>query len=98
MTVKGKKGYMFYLDEENVEFLKKHFVTRKGEGGLSFFIDKYIARSVWMIKNNPDVYEKIKPGKMTIKSLWQLLKLQSRLLDEQDNCETEEKISALPVK
>ena len=93
MAVKGKKAYLFYLEQENVEFLQNHFVTRKGAGGLSGFIDKYLERSVWMIKNNPDIYEKVKPGKMTFKSFWQILKLQYRMSEEQAYCEIEEEMS-----
>lgn len=89
MAVKGKKGYMIYLDEENVEFLQNHFVSRKGSGGLSLFIDKYLARTVFILKNNPDAIEKIKPGKLTFKSAWQLLKLQFRIAEEQANCDIE---------
>lgn len=98
MAVKGKKGYMFYLNPENVEFLQNHFISRKGDGGLSLFIDRHLERSVWMIKNNPDIYSKIKPGKMTFKSFWQFLKLQARLSGEEMNCEIEEEISEKDVK
>lgn len=92
MAVKGKKKYSFYLTEENVDFLQNHFIARKDAGGLSGFIDKYLERSVWMLKNNPDVIEKVKPGKMTLKSFWQLLRLQARLSEEQANCDIEKKI------
>lgn len=94
MAVKGKKQYAFYLDEENVEFIKAHFVSRKDSGGLSGFIDKYLERTVFMIKSNPDIFDKIKPGYLTFPKLWQLVKLQWRCLDEQDNCNVEDKIEA----
>jgi hypothetical protein len=92
MAVKGKRKYSFYLDENNVEFLKAHFVARKDEGGLSGFLDKYLERTVWMLKSNPDVFEKIKPGKLTFPKLWQLVKLQWRNMEEHENCKVEKNI------
>lgn len=91
MAVKGKKQYAFYLDEDNVEFLKSHFISRKDSGGLSGFIDKYLSRTVWMIKSNPDIYNKIEPGKLTFQKLWQIVKLQWRVMEEHENCDVEEK-------
>lgn len=87
MAVKGKRKYTFYLDEDNVEFLKTHFATTKDTGGLSLFIDKYIERSVWMLKSNPDIFKNMKSGKMTFGNLWQVVKLQWRVMDEYENCE-----------
>lgn len=98
MAVKGKKAYLFYLDEENVEFLKAHFSARKSSGGFSEFIDKYLERTVWMLKSNPDIFDEIKPGKFTFQKLWQLVKLQWRTMEEHENCEMEKKIEAKKVQ
>jgi len=96
MAVKGKKQYAFYLDEKNVEFLKAHFASIKDSGGLSGFIDKYLERTVWIMKSNPDYVSEIKrnPGKLGFKKLWQLVKLQWSSLEEQENCDLEKKIEA----
>ena len=79
MAVIGKKKYQIYLDVENVEFLRSHFETRSNTGGLSGFLDKYVARSVCMIKDNKEIFDSIPPGKMTWKGFWNLCKLQVRL-------------------
>lgn len=96
MAVKGKKQYAFYLDEKNVEFLKSHFSSLKDSGGLSGFIDKYLDRSVRIMKSNPDYVSAIKrkPGKLTFNKLWQLVKLHWGNLEEQENCEIEKKIES----
>lgn len=94
MAVKGKKAYLFYLDEKNVESLKAHFESLKDSGGLSGFIDKYLERTIWIMKSNPDYVSEIKrdPGKMRFRKLWQLVKLHWGNLEEQENCEIEKKI------
>jgi len=93
MAVKGKKLYAFYLDEENVEFLKAHFASVKDSGGLSGFIDKYLNRSVWILKSSPEYQSEIhcNPGKFTFSKLWQLVKVQWNLMEEQENCDIESK-------
>lgn len=100
MAVKGKKQYGFYLDEENVEFLKSHFVALKDSGGLSLFIDKYLERTVWIMKSNPDYVSEIKrkSGKLTFNKLWQLVKLHWGNLEEQENCEIEKKIESKKIQ
>lgn len=96
MAVKGKRKYTFYLDEDNVEFLKTHFATVKDSGGLSQFIDKYIDRSVWILKSSPEYASEIKKhsGKFNFSKLWQLVKLQWNILEEHENCDLEKKIEA----
>ena len=89
MGMKGKKKYTFYLEEENVEFLRAHFIRKRDEGGLSGFIDKYLERAVWIAKANHELYEKIPSKKFTFKGFWNLLKIQYRLQEERENCEIE---------
>ena len=93
MAVEGKKAYKFYLDEKNVEFLKSHFASLKDSGGLSGFIDKYLERSVWILKSSPEYVSEIKkhPGKFNFIKLWQLVKLQWNILEEHENCALEKK-------
>ena len=99
MAIKGKKRYVFYLNEENVEYLKTHFETKRDTGGLSDFIDKYISRSVWILKNNQDFYKsnKQESGKLTFNKLWGLIKAQWKLLEEHENCKLEDEIESKKI-
>ena len=89
MAISGKKAYKFYLNEENVEFLRAQLERRHVDGGLSGFIDKYLARTVWMVKNNKESFDKMKPGKLTWRNIWQLWKIQYNLEVDRINCEHE---------
>lgn len=82
MAIEGKKKYQLYLDEENVEFLKNHLSQRPNAGGISGLVDKYLARCVFMIKENQDIFDKIEPGKMTLKKFFQFTKLNIRMQDQ----------------
>lgn len=93
MAIPEKKAYKLYLDEENVEFLRSYLRNRRNQQGLSGLVDKYLARCVWMIKNNQDIFKKIEPGKLTFSKFWQLLKLQIKISEEQDNCDFEKGIA-----
>jgi hypothetical protein len=79
MAIDGKKKYQLYLDEENVEYLKKHFSQRPNAGGISGLVDKYLDRCVIMHKDNQDIFDKIEPGKLTLKKFFQFVKLQFRM-------------------
>jgi uncharacterized protein YcbX len=76
MAVQGKKEFKFYLDENNVEFLRNHFKGRSRGDSLSTFIDKYLERSVKIAKMNKELIDKIEPGRMTFKKFWKLSKME----------------------
>ena len=82
MAIPGKKRYTLFLDEENMEYLRKHFAYAKNSGGVSALVDKYLSRCVFMHKENKDIFDKIEPGKMTFKNFLQLIKLQIRFQDD----------------
>lgn len=91
MAIEGKKKYQIYLTEKDVEFLRKYLNGRPNTGGLSGFLDKHIRRSVWMIKNNQDIFDRLTPGKMTFKKMIELTKFNIRMQEEYENCDTESK-------
>jgi len=82
MAIEGKKRYSIYLDEKNVEYLREYFDTRPNTGGLSALLDKYLARCVFMVKENRDTFDGIEPGRMSFKKFWQLCKIQVKKMDE----------------
>lgn len=79
MAIEGKKRYQIYLDEKNMDFLKTHFDSRPNTGGISGLLDKYLARCVFMIKENQEIFDQIEPGKMTLKSFWKLTKINMKI-------------------
>lgn len=74
MAVRGKKEFKFYLDEENVEYLRQHFKGRASGDSLSTFIDKYLDRSAKIAKMNEELLKEIKPGPMTFGKFWKMFK------------------------
>lgn len=75
MPVSGKKGYKIYLDEENAEYLKQYLDGRPNSGGLSALLDKYVARCAFMVKDNRESFDGIEPGPVSLKKIWQLMKI-----------------------
>ena len=75
MAVPGKKGYLVYLDQKNVETLRKYLSDRPDAGGLSGLLDKHVSRCAAIIEKNPEALKEIEPGKMTVKKFMQLAKL-----------------------
>jgi hypothetical protein len=82
MAIPGKKRYTLFLDEGNMEYLRKHFAHAKNSGGVSALVDKYLSRCVFMHKENKDIFDNIEPGKMTFKKFLQFVKLQIRFQDD----------------
>lgn len=82
MAVQGKKAYKLYLDEENIEFLKSYLDRRRASGGLSALVDKYLARCVFMVKENQDIFDNLEPGKLKFNKLMQLMKITVKMQDE----------------
>ncbi len=76
MAVQGKKGFLLYLDEKNVEYLRQYFQGRAKGDSLSTFIDKYLARSVKIAKLNKDLLDTIESGPMTFRKFWKLTKME----------------------
>ncbi len=75
MAVKGKEAVMLYLDKENMDVLRKYLDTRKGTGGISAVMDKHVARLADIIRKNKKQLSEIEPGRLTLKKLVQLMKL-----------------------
>lgn len=75
MAVQGKKEFKFYLDENNVEYLRRYFKGRAQGDSLSTFIDKYLERSVRIAKRNEKLFKEIEPGPMTFKKFWKLARV-----------------------
>ena len=75
MAVPGKKGYKIYLDEKNVETVRKYLSSRPDMGGLSALLDKHLARCAAIVEKNPKALLEIEGGKMTAKKFMQLAKL-----------------------
>ena len=59
MAVKDKKRYTFYLDEDNVNFIKSHIRTTKGTGGLSRLIDNYFSELVSSVEGYNKFHESL---------------------------------------
>lgn len=76
MAVKGKKEFKFWLDEENVEYLRQYFKGRAAGDSMSMFIDKYLERSVKIAKMNEKLFQEIELGPMTFKKFWKLCKIE----------------------
>ena len=75
MPVAGKKKYVVYLDEKNVETIRKYLSKKPDAGGLSALLDKHVSRCASIIEKNPQALLEIEPGKMTAKKFMQLAKL-----------------------
>jgi hypothetical protein len=82
MAVEGKKPYKLYLDEKNVETIKKFLDSRPNSGGLSSLIDMYVARVAVDVEENQDILSKIEPGPLTLKKIWHLFQIQKRKAEE----------------
>ncbi len=70
MTVKNKRKYVIYLDEETTEYVRSFLDTKPKAGGLSAFLDKYLARTAVLLKEHGDLRE----GKMTLKTVWKIIR------------------------
>ena len=89
MAIKGKKRYQIYLTEENYNLVKEYLDTRASTGGISGLLDKHLARCAKVVKNSPDLLEKIKEGqKMDLKAFWNLVRIGARqpnLFEKEEN-------------
>lgn len=77
MAIEGKKRYVVYLDESEVETLKEYLDTRPGQGGLSELLQAHVTRCAKMVRKHGDSLKQITPGKITAKKFFQLLKVMS---------------------
>lgn len=75
MPVAGKKKYVVYLEEKNVDTIRKYLSKKPETGGLSALLDKHVSRCASIIEKNEAALLAIKPGKMTVKKFMQLAKL-----------------------
>ena len=75
MAIAGKQRCTIYLDEKNVEIVRKYLATKPDSGGLSALLDKHLARCAKLIEKNPKALLEIEGGKMRVKKFIQLAKL-----------------------
>jgi len=50
MSVKNKKKYAVYLDEENAEYVKSFLELTRNKGGLSGVVDGYLKTMAFTLK------------------------------------------------
>ncbi len=75
MAVEGKIKVTMYLDKENIEVLRNYLDTRPGAGGVSAIMDKHVSRLADIIRKNKKQLSEIEPGRLTLKKLVQLMKM-----------------------